>query len=85
MILLKPSEFTEVGSNGYKVWDIPVGWGDGSDVKGRIAPNPTRQEFWIDSEGTVTIRKYQHEIMRMIYGHVFFEALQRFVKKSIGV
>ena len=51
------------------------GWmGDyNGTIKGRITPNPTTQLFTIDSSGTATIRKYNHEIRRAINNDVWLD------------
>ena len=61
-------------SDGWKEWRIPVGWGDYlKNIKGTIVPNPTTQEFIIDSSGTSIIRKYKHEIKRTINNRVWID------------
>ena len=63
-------------SSGMKEWRIPVGWGDyNGNIKGRITPNPTTQLFTIDSAGTATIRKYNHEIRRTINNDVWLDGV----------
>jgi hypothetical protein len=63
-------------SNGWKEWRIPVGWGDYlRSVKGTMSPNPTTQKFTIDSNGTATIRKYNHEIKRTVDDHVWIDGI----------
>ena len=63
-------------SNGWKEWRIPVGWGDYCrEVKGTMSPDPTTQKFTIDSEGTATIRKYNHEIKRTIDNHIWIDGI----------
>ena len=57
---------------GWKIWEIPVGWGDALHVlKGQVQPNPTTQVFTIDTNGTATIEKYGHIIERRIDNKVF--------------
>ena len=61
-------------AEGFKEWRIPVGWGDyNCNLKGRILPNPTTQLFTIDSSGTATIRKYNHEIRRSIDNRIWLD------------
>lgn len=50
-----------------------MGGGYNGNIKGRITPNPTTQLFTIDSSGTATIRKYNHEIRRAINNDVWLD------------
>ena len=64
--------YPQLWSNGWKTWEIPVGWGDAQHVlKGRLVPNPTTQIFTISSNGTATVEKYGHVIERRIDNKVF--------------
>ena len=68
-------QYVRPWSAGGKEWEIPVGWGNAGVERGRISPNPTRQEFSITEGGTVTIRKYGHEIYRTIMCGVFMDGV----------
>ena len=62
---------------GRKVWHIPVGWGDPiRRLIKTIQPDPTMQEFVIDANGTVTIRKYNHELKRSTSCDVWFDGVK---------
>lgn len=70
----RETPYPQPWSAGTKEWRIPVGWGDyNGNIKGRITPNPTTQLFTIDSSGTATIRKYNHEIRRAINNDVWLD------------
>jgi len=60
-------------SDGTLRWNIPVGWGNGSTVVGRMEPNPTTQVFHMDADGTLSISKYLHVIMRSVDGRVWLD------------
>ena len=56
---------------GSKKWAIPMAWGEGGVVEIPFVPNPTTQEFFLQSNGTFKIRKFGHEAERNIYGLVW--------------
>ena len=59
-------------SDGWKEWEIPVGWGDlHHTLKGQMFPNPTTQRFTLSADGTATVRKYGHIIERRINNNVY--------------
>ena len=64
-------------SDGWKEWDIPIGWGAYESgayrVKGTCQPSPTTQRFEIDSQGAVTIRKFSHSVKRTIDNKVWLD------------
>ena len=60
-------------SEGTVRWMIPVGWGDGEVVVGRIQPNPTDQIYHMREDGTLSISKYTHLIMRSVDGRVWLD------------
>ena len=64
--------------NGRKEWAIPVGWSTplGMEAVGSISPNPTTQTFIIDTNGTVRVLKYGHEIKRSTDGKVWLDGLR---------
>ena len=63
-------------SDGWKEWDIPVGWGDALHVlKGRFVPDPTSQLFTLDAEGTASIIKYGHVIERRTNNVVYVDGV----------
>ena len=66
-------------SDGWKEWDIPVGWGTyeggGYRIKGTSQTCPTTQRFEIDSQGTVTIRKFSHSIRRTIDNKIWLDGV----------
>ena len=65
-------------SSGWKVWSIPVGWGDGLlQLRGQVLPAPTTQRFEIDGNGVMSIRKYGHEIIRAPDNRVWVDGVQR--------
>ena len=56
---------------GSKQWAIPMAWGEGGVVEIPFVPNPTTQEFYLQSNGTFKIRKFGHEAERNVYGLVW--------------
>ena len=58
---------------GTKVWAIPMEWGAGGVVEIPFNPNPTTQEFHLQSNGTFKIRKFGHEAERSIYGLIWID------------
>ena len=66
-------------SDGWKEWDIPVGWGtyEGGEyrIKGTSQTCPTTQRFEIDSQGTVTICKFSHSIRRTIDNKIWLDGV----------
>ncbi len=54
-------------------WRIPVEWGDGTEHKGNIKPDPTDQIYEIDAAGKVSVRKYGHRVERAVNGDVWLE------------
>ena len=61
-------------SNGWKEWNIPTGWGDALyQLRGQVNPMPTKQRFDIDAAGTLSIRKYGHEIIRAVDNRVWVD------------
>lgn len=66
-------EYVRPWSAGGKTWTIPVGWGVPGTVYGRVTPIPTQQEFYIDANGTVSVRKYGHEVSRNPTCEVYFD------------
>ena len=68
-------QYVSPWSDGGKAWEIPVGWGNPGVERGRISPNPTQQEFSITASGTVTVRKYSHEIYRTVMCGVFMDGV----------
>ena len=66
-------EYVRPWSNGWKVWNIPIGWGLIGSLKGRIQPNPTVQRFEITEGGTVTIQKHGHTIIRATDNKVWLD------------
>ena len=72
----RETPYPQPWSDGMKEWRIPVGWGDyNGNVKGQVLPNPTTQLFTIDSSGTATIRKYNHEIRRATNNDVWLDGV----------
>lgn len=64
-------------TNGWKEWRIPVGWGIAGTVKGVVVPDPTVQRFEITETGTVTVRKYQHEIQRNVANEILLDGVRQ--------
>ena len=64
-------------TNGWKEWRIPVGWGIAGTVKGVVVPDPTVQRFEITETGTVTVRKYQHEIQRNVANAILLDGVRQ--------
>ena len=65
-------------SSGWKVWSIPVGWGDSLlQLRGQVMPVPTTQRFEIDGNGVMSVRKYGHEIIRAPDNRVWVDGVQR--------
>ena len=58
-------------TSGSKQWAIPMAWGEGGVVEIPFVPNPTTQEFFLQSNGTFKIRKFGHEAERNIYGLIW--------------
>lgn len=57
--------------DGYKIWNIPMEWGFGNRSYGVImhgSSNPTDQVFTLYGSGTFSIRKFQYEAKRNIFG-----------------
>ena len=55
----------------------PVGWGKPNrEFVKKMTTDPTTQEFIIDSNGTVTIRKYNHELKRSTSCDVWFDGVK---------
>ena len=54
----------------------PVGSPLGMEAVGSISPNPTTQTFIIDTNGTVRVLKYGHEIKRSTDGKVWLDGLR---------
>lgn len=68
--------YQEPWTNGWKEWRIPVGWGVPGDNKKNVTPDPpTTQRFTITTNGTVTIRKYGHEVKRAINNRVWLDGI----------
>ena len=63
--------------NGVMRWNIPVGWGwlEGSRfrLEGQVTPQPTEQVYEIDGDGTLSIHKYNHTIMRDVGGRIWLD------------
>ena len=69
--------YSQPWTYGRKIWNIPVGWGTPNRVLIKsMRTNPTTQEFVIDSNGTVTIRKYNHELKRSTSCDVWFDEVK---------
>ena len=62
-----------IWSEGTVRWMIPVGWGDFATTIGRMSPNPTDQVYHIRDDGTLSISKYSHTIMRSVDGRVWLD------------
>ena len=58
---------------GIKEWTIPMAWGAGGVVEVPFVPNPTTQEFRLQSNGTFRIRKFGHEAERSVYGLIWID------------
>ena len=58
---------------GIKEWAIPMAWGAGGVVEVPFVPNPTTQEFRLQSNGTFRIRKFGHEAERSVYGLIWID------------
>ena len=55
-------------------WQIPIGWGDvHGDILGQFDPNPTEQVYEMETNGSLTIRKYNHNVKRDVEGRVWFD------------
>ena len=60
-------------SEGTVRWMIPVGWGDRAVVIGGILPNPTDQVYRMRDDGTLSISKYTHVIMRSVDDRIWLD------------
>ena len=68
--------YPEPWSNGWKEWNIPVGWGDGlKNLKGEISPMPTKQRFTISEDGSSSVEKYGNKIERRIDNRVYLNGV----------
>ena len=63
-------------TNGWKEWRIPVDWGQPGVWSKNVTPDPpTIQRFEITSNGTVTVRKYEHEVKRSTNNKVWRDGI----------
>jgi len=71
-------EYVRPWRDGQKTWAIPIGWSRpwNRTLEAQIVPNPTTQEFQIDTDGTVSVRKYNHEIRRSVDNHVWLDGVR---------
>ena len=68
--------YQEPWTNGWKEWRIPVGWGQPGIWNKNVTPDPpTIQRFTITTNGTVTVRKYGHEIKRATNNKVWLDGI----------
>ena len=55
-------------------FDVEIGWGDvHGDILGQFDPNPTEQVYEMETNGSLTIRKYSHNVKRDVEGRVWFD------------
>ena len=67
--------------SGWKEWHIPVGWGDVyGEIMGRMRPDPTDQVYEMESNGTLTIRKYNHSVRRAIDGRTWLDGVPVYLR-----
>jgi hypothetical protein len=68
--------YPEPWSEGWKEWNIPVGWGDGfKNLKGEISPMPTKQRFTIGVDGSASVEKYGNKIERHVNNKVYLNGV----------
>lgn len=59
------NDFVRPWIDGYKEWEIPMGWGPGEDdLRGRFREPPTIQRFELNSSGKFTVEKFGHSASR---------------------
>lgn len=63
-------------SNGWKEWQIPVGWGVAGRLMGRLSENPTTQRFSLSADGKFGIAKYQFFAERDIHNNVWTNGIR---------
>ena len=72
-----PETYPPAWMNGVMRWNIPVGWGwlEGRRfrLEGQVIPQPTEQVYEIDGDGTLSIHKYNHTIMRDVGGRIWLD------------